>query len=65
MCPLPKAAAPIATSPGKVYDLTHYLKGALAGGICCSITHGALCPVAVVKTGTVITRACTVGRGAG
>ena len=33
MCPLPKAAAPIATSPGKVYDLTHYLKGALAGGI--------------------------------
>jgi len=50
MCPLPKAAAPIATSPGKVYDLTHYLKGALAGGICCSITHGALCPVDVVKT---------------
>ena len=50
MCPLPKAAAPIATSPGKVYDLTHYLNCALAGGICCSITHGALCPVDVVKT---------------
>jgi len=33
-----------------VYDLTYYLKGALAGGICCSITHGALCPVDVVKT---------------
>ena len=28
----------------------YYLKGALAGGICCSFTHGALCPVDVVKT---------------
>jgi solute carrier family 25 phosphate transporter 3 len=28
----------------------YYLKGALAGGICCSITHGALTPVDVVKT---------------
>eukprot|EP00468_Gymnochlora_sp_CCMP2014_P000878 CAMPEP_0167740948 /NCGR_PEP_ID=MMETSP0110_2-20121227/579_1 /TAXON_ID=629695 /ORGANISM="Gymnochlora sp., Strain CCMP2014" /LENGTH=318 /DNA_ID=CAMNT_0007624935 /DNA_START=106 /DNA_END=1062 /DNA_ORIENTATION=+ len=32
------------------FDLTYYLKGALAGGICCSVTHGALCPVDVVKT---------------
>jgi solute carrier family 25 phosphate transporter 3 len=32
------------------YDLTYYLKGGLAGGICCSITHGALTPVDVVKT---------------
>lgn len=40
----------IATSPEKKYDLMYYLKGALAGGICCSITHGALCPVDVVKT---------------
>eukprot|EP00239_Pterosperma_sp_CCMP1384_P004454 CAMPEP_0197846452 /NCGR_PEP_ID=MMETSP1438-20131217/3185_1 /TAXON_ID=1461541 /ORGANISM="Pterosperma sp., Strain CCMP1384" /LENGTH=346 /DNA_ID=CAMNT_0043458107 /DNA_START=96 /DNA_END=1136 /DNA_ORIENTATION=+ len=32
------------------YDMMYYLKGALAGGICCSITHGALCPVDVVKT---------------
>ncbi|CAM9973162.1 unnamed protein product [Discosporangium mesarthrocarpum] len=32
------------------FDLTHFAKGALAGGICCSITHGALCPVDVVKT---------------
>jgi len=32
------------------FDLTYYLKGALSGGICCSITHGALCPVDVVKT---------------
>jgi hypothetical protein len=27
------------------FDLTYYTKSALAGGICCSITHGALCPV--------------------
>jgi len=42
----------IATSaqPGKVYDLGYYVKAALAGGICCSITHGAVCPVDVVKT---------------
>jgi solute carrier family 25 phosphate transporter 3 len=36
--------------PEKVYDLQHYLKGGLAGGLCCGITHGALCPVDVVKT---------------
>ena len=32
----------------------YYLKGAAAGGICCSITHGALTPVDVVKV-----RSCT------
>jgi len=32
------------------FDLTYYVKGAFAGGVCCSITHGALCPVDVVKT---------------
>ena len=32
------------------FDTTYYLKGALCGGICCSITHGAMCPVDVVKT---------------
>jgi solute carrier family 25 phosphate transporter 3 len=32
------------------YDLMHYLKGGLSGGLCCGITHGALCPVDVVKT---------------
>ncbi|KAI8906951.1 mitochondrial carrier family [Gorgonomyces haynaldii] len=32
------------------FDLTYFLKSALAGGICCSITHGALTPVDVVKT---------------
>jgi len=44
-------AALLAPSPaGKTYDLMHYIKGAASGGICCSITHGALCPVDVVKT---------------
>lgn len=32
------------------YGPVHYLKGALAGGLCCGITHAALCPVDVVKT---------------
>ena len=40
----------MATSGTKNYDLMYYLKGAAAGGICCSITHGALTPVDVVKT---------------
>ncbi|KAJ1419699.1 mitochondrial carrier domain-containing protein [Ochromonadaceae sp. CCMP2298] len=38
------------SSAEKVYDLNYFLKGALAGGICCSITHGGLTPVDVVKT---------------
>lgn len=32
------------------YDTMYYVKGAAAGGICCSVTHGALTPVDVVKT---------------
>lgn len=32
------------------FDSTYYGKSALAGGICCSFTHGAVCPVDVVKT---------------
>lgn len=32
------------------FNLMYYVKGALSGGICCSITHAALCPVDVVKT---------------
>ncbi len=32
------------------YDLMDYIKGAASGGICCSITHGALTPVDVVTT---------------
>ena len=37
----------LAPSPaaGTKYDLTYYIKAAAAGGICCSITHGALTPV--------------------
>jgi len=32
------------------FDSPFYLKAALAGGICCGLTHGALTPVDVVKT---------------
>jgi len=32
------------------FDTTYYLKGAFAGGLCCSITHGGVVPVDVVKT---------------
>eukprot|EP00545_Synedropsis_sp_CCMP1620_P014270 CAMPEP_0119015646 /NCGR_PEP_ID=MMETSP1176-20130426/11347_1 /TAXON_ID=265551 /ORGANISM="Synedropsis recta cf, Strain CCMP1620" /LENGTH=316 /DNA_ID=CAMNT_0006968957 /DNA_START=40 /DNA_END=990 /DNA_ORIENTATION=+ len=42
---------PVLLAPSPVqYDGMYYLKGAAAGGICCSITHGALTPVDVVKT---------------
>jgi solute carrier family 25 (mitochondrial phosphate transporter), member 3 len=34
----------------KEYGLDYFLRGALSGGICCAITHGALTPVDVVKT---------------
>merc|ERR1712195_81237 len=32
------------------FGTSYYLKGALAGGIFCSLTHGAACPIDVVKT---------------
>ncbi|CAD7927025.1 unnamed protein product [Amoebophrya sp. A25] len=32
------------------YNTTYFLNGALCGGVCCSVTHGAVCPVDVVKT---------------
>jgi solute carrier family 25 phosphate transporter 3 len=32
------------------YNTKYYLNGALCGGLCCSVTHGGLCPVDVVKT---------------
>merc|ERR550514_1152406 len=32
------------------YTFGYFLKGALAGGLCCSITHGGACPIDVVKT---------------
>lgn len=34
----------------KKYNLMYYVKGAASGGICCSVTHAALCPVDVIKT---------------
>jgi len=55
--PLRQAQTHLAASgsDGKVmgqgpFGFKYYLQGALAGGICCSITHGALTPVDVVKT---------------
>lgn len=49
---LPKGASGFMASGHEQgpFDLTYFLKGALAGGLCCGITHGALCPVDVVKT---------------
>jgi len=56
------AASVIENSPLRVFSAAagtssvvpgsteYYLKGAFAGGVCCSITHGAVCPVDVVKT---------------
>jgi solute carrier family 25 phosphate transporter 3 len=38
------------THAEKKYNLMYYIKGAAAGGICCSVTHAALCPVDVMKT---------------
>jgi len=32
------------------FPLDYYVKAALAGGICCGFTHGAVCPIDVVKT---------------
>jgi solute carrier family 25 phosphate transporter 3 len=48
----PQAAPTVAYSAGEKtsYGIDYFLKSALAGGICCSITHGALTPVDVVKT---------------
>jgi len=42
-------------APASIYDWNkygagYYLNGALCGGMCCSVTHGGLCPVDVVKT---------------
>jgi len=38
------------TSHGQTYGYSYDLKSALAGGICCSVTHSSMCPVDVVKT---------------
>jgi len=52
-----KKMKPFIASPaeGSIYNFDQYtagyfVKGALAGGICCSITHGGACPIDVVKT---------------
>ncbi|KAK3386927.1 mitochondrial carrier domain-containing protein [Podospora didyma] len=42
-----KAAA---AAPGQLSGISLYSRFALAGAICCSVTHGALTPVDVVKT---------------
>jgi len=51
---LPRPFIP-AAAESKLYDWNKYsfgyfINGALAGGICCSVTHGGMCPVDVVKT---------------
>lgn len=38
-----------AAASQKEYGLDYYLRSALAGGLCCGITHGAVTPVDVVK----------------
>jgi len=40
---------PLATSQQK-FGVMHFVKAAAAGGICCSLTHGAVTPLDVVKT---------------
>jgi len=47
------------------YDLMYYLKGALAGGICCGFTHGAMTLVDVVKTRMQLSPAEYTGMGQG
>jgi len=32
------------------FDATHYVKAALGGAVCCSVTHGGTTPIDVVKT---------------
>jgi len=50
MAPLGSVLLAPSPSGSTKYDSMYFLKGAAAGGICCSITHGALTPVDVVKT---------------
>ena len=53
--PSPRRPFIPAAAESKLYDWNKYnfgyfINGALAGGICCSVTHGGMCPVDVVKT---------------
>lgn len=40
----------MAHDEGSRFNAMYYVKAAAAGGICCSVTHAAVCPVDVVKT---------------
>ncbi|KAI0200650.1 mitochondrial carrier [Astrocystis sublimbata] len=44
------ARAAAAAAPGQLSGVALYSRFAIAGAICCSVTHGALTPVDVVKT---------------
>ncbi|KAI1281745.1 mitochondrial carrier [Xylaria sp. FL0933] len=44
------ARAAAANAPGQLSGVALYSRFALAGAICCSVTHGAMTPVDVVKT---------------
>jgi solute carrier family 25 phosphate transporter 3 len=48
--PFIAAAAEKSVYDFSLYTGSYFLKGALAGGICCSVTHGGACPIDVVKT---------------
>jgi len=48
--PIVPATAEKSIYPFEIYSFGYFLKGALAGGLCCSITHGGACPIDVVKT---------------
>eukprot|EP00293_Proteomonas_sulcata_P019977 CAMPEP_0184311914 /NCGR_PEP_ID=MMETSP1049-20130417/46154_1 /TAXON_ID=77928 /ORGANISM="Proteomonas sulcata, Strain CCMP704" /LENGTH=348 /DNA_ID=CAMNT_0026627687 /DNA_START=27 /DNA_END=1073 /DNA_ORIENTATION=+ len=50
LIPSPVESVKAASTDFSSFNLMYYLKGALAGGICCGITHGAVCPIDVVKT---------------
>jgi solute carrier family 25 phosphate transporter 3 len=45
-----RAEPVIATSAQQSFPLMYFIKAAAAGGICCSVTHGAVTPLDVVKT---------------
>jgi solute carrier family 25 phosphate transporter 3 len=47
---IPSAAPGKSVYNFEIYSFGYFLKGALAGGLCCSITHGLACPIDVVKT---------------
>ncbi|KAL4780514.1 mitochondrial carrier domain-containing protein [Aspergillus varians] len=46
----PKVEAPAAPATPELSGLNLYARFAFAGAVCCSVTHGALTPVDVVKT---------------